>query len=80
MDQGTIPDDWKTTSLRKETHRPENYRPVSLSSIACKTLEHIVCSSILRLLETRSMLTDAQHCFRKRWSYETLLILLPSKI
>ena len=47
---------------------------MSLTSIACKIMEHIVCSSIHRHLEANSILTDAQHGFRKRRSCETQLI------
>ena len=80
LDQGTIPDDCKTANVvpifkKWDRNRPENYRPVSLTSIASKTLEHIVCSSIHKHLEADDILTDAQHGFRKRRSCETQLIL-----
>ena len=80
MDQGAIPDDWKTANVvpifkKGDRNRPETYRPVSLTSIACKTLEHILCSSIHRHLEAHCILTDAQHGFRKRRSCETPLII-----
>ena len=80
LDQGTIPDDWKTANVvpifkKGDRNRPENYRPVSLTSIACKTIEHIVCSNIHRYLEAHSILTDAQHGFRNRRSCETQLII-----
>ena len=80
LDQGTIPDDWKTANVvtifkEGDRNRPENYRSVPLTSSACKTLEHIVCSSIHRHLEAHGILTDPQHGFRKRRSCETRLIL-----
>ena len=80
LDQGTTPDDWKTANVvpifkKGDRNRPEDYRPVSLTSIACKILEHIVCSSIHRHLEAHSILTDAQHGLRKRRSCETQLII-----
>lgn len=80
LDQGTIPDDWKQASVvpifkKGERCKAENYRPVSLTSIICKTLEHIVSSSIMRHMDHHSVLTDAQHGFRKRRSCETQLIL-----
>ena len=76
---GTIPDDWKTANIvpivkKGDRNKPENYRPVSLTSIACKTLGYILCSSIRRHLEAHIILTDAQHGFRKRRSCETQLI------
>ena len=59
LDQGTTPDDWKTANVvpifkKGDRNRPENYRPVSLTSITCKTLEHIVCSSIHRHLKAHT--------------------------
>ena len=55
--------------------KPENYRPVSLTSITCKTLEHIVSSTIMSHMDSHYILTDAQHGFRKRRSCETQLLL-----
>ena len=80
LDKGTVPEDWKYANVvpifkKGDRNKPENYRPVSLTSIVCKTLEHIVCSSMHRHLEAHSILTDAQHGFRKRRSCETQLIL-----
>ena len=66
-------------SLRKEKKETEidlrTTGPLSLTSITCKTLEQVVCSSVHRHLEAHSILTDAQYGFRKRRSCETQLIL-----
>ena len=80
LDQGTVPDSWKTANVvpiykKGDKNKAENYRPVSLTSITCKTLEHIISSSIMSHLDKYSILTDAQHGFRKRRSCETQLIL-----
>ena len=48
-----------------------NYRPVSLTYIPCKLLEHIVCSNIMAHLDKYKLLSDRQHAFRKRHSCET---------
>ena len=50
-----------------------NYRPVSLTCICCKLLEHIVSSNIMQHFD--NILTDAQHGFRQRRSCESQLIL-----
>ena len=53
---------------------PWNYRPVSLTSVACKALEHIVHSNIMRHFDHLNILTDKQHGFRKLRSTVTQLI------
>ena len=53
-----------------------NYRPISLTSITCKMLEHIITSNIVQHLDSDNILHDAQHGFRKHRSTETQLIQL----
>ena len=53
---------------------PGNYRPISLTSIACKILEHVIHSCIINHFERRNILTECQRGFRKRRSCETQLI------
>ena len=55
-------------------HIASNYRPVSLTSVACKVLEHIVHSNIMRHLDQNSILTVEQHGFRKKRSSVTQLV------
>ena len=50
-----------------------NYRPVSLTCVPCKLLEHIVCSNIMANLDEHKLLSDEQHAFRKRHSCENQL-------
>ena len=50
-----------------------NYRPVFLTCVACKLLEHIVCSNIISHLDERKLLSDKDHAFRKWHSRETQL-------
>lgn len=75
-----LPLDWRTANifpLHKKGSKalPANYRPISLTSITCKLLEHIVASSIHRHLNLCSILTPLQHGFRANHSCETQLIL-----
>ena len=51
-----------------------SYRPVSLTYVPCKLLEHIVCSNIRAHLDEHNLLSDRQYAFRKRHSCETQLI------
>ena len=57
-----------------EKCNPSNYRPVSLTCICGKLLEHIVVSHLLKHLDEHSALADEQHGFRHRRSCETQLI------
>ena len=49
-------------------------RPVSLTYVPCKLLEHLVCSNIMAHLDEHKLLSDRQHAFRKRHSCEFQLI------
>ena len=53
---------------------PGNYRPVSLTRITCKILEHIIYSRIINHLDIHNVLCSHQHGFRKNRSCETQLI------
>ncbi len=80
LDQGKIPEEWRkalVTPLFKKGERAKasNYRPVSLTSICCKLLEHIIHHHIMDHFDLHHVLNDAQHGFRKRRSCETQLIL-----
>ena len=52
---------------------PENYRPVSLTCVACKLLEHVICSHIRDHLGRQGILSTFQHGFRAMYSCETQL-------
>ena len=54
---------------------PSNYRPISLTSICCKLLEHIIYSNIMDRLDKHSVLSNKQHGFHSKHSTETQLIL-----
>ena len=59
---------------RKARGKGPNYRPVSLTCICCKTLEHIIVSNINKHLAFESILADCQHGFRSQRSCETQLV------
>jgi hypothetical protein len=85
LDLGQIPDDWREAEVvpifkKGDKHQAANYRPVSLTSITCKLLEHIIHSSIMGHFDKYSILTDCQHGFRKKRSCETQLITTVQEI
>ena len=77
---GKIPSAWKLGSIsaiyknKGSKHCVENYRPISLSSIACKILESIIKDSIMTYLMTNKILTAKQFGFLRGRS--TILQLL----
>ena len=80
LHQGKIPHDWKSAHVtpifkKGDNHIPSNYRPISLTSIVCKTIEHIIHSQIINHLDKYGLLTDRQFGFRKKHSCESQLLL-----
>ena len=76
---GELPTEWTQANvapiLKKGSKlRAVNYRPVSLTCITCKLLEHIICKHVLVHLEDHNILTDLQHGFRSVRSCETQLV------
>jgi len=61
--------------LKEPKDLAENYRPISLTSACCKTLEHIVYSNVCKFIDSNNILTPKQHGFRHGFSCETQLIL-----
>ena len=75
-----IPEDWRIANIfalhkKGAKELPENYRPISLTSISSKILEHIVYSSISRYLSENDIISPRQHGFRPGFSCETQLVL-----
>ena len=83
--QGRIPKDWtraNVTAIFKKGSRtdPANYRPVSLTSICCKVMEHVIYSHVINHLDRHHALHNTQHGFRARRSCETQLLTTVHKI
>lgn len=79
LDQGIVPSDWKEANImplfkKGDRMKAENYRPISLTSLSCKLLEHVVHSNIMSHMDKFEVLDDAQHGFRKSRSCITQLI------
>jgi hypothetical protein len=79
LKQGKIPDVWKQAHVtpvykKGEKYKAANYRPVSLTCILCKQMEHILATQIMKHLNLNHLLYDKQHGFRSKLSCETQLI------
>jgi hypothetical protein len=76
LQSGKLPDQWKMAHVVPvhkggELNLANNYRPISLTSIPCKLLEHIVLHFLNEKLD--NILHNRQHGFRKGMSCETQL-------
>ena len=74
-----VPDDWRPANVslvfkKGEKYDAANYRPVSLTYIYCKILEHILVSNTNKHLALDSILADCQHGFGSQRSCETQLV------
>ncbi|CAB4002097.1 Hypothetical predicted protein [Paramuricea clavata] len=79
FDHNAIPTDWSqalVTAVLQNSSKsnPANYRPISLTCIWCKIMEHIVLSHMAKHLSANNILIAEQHGFRKNRSCETQLI------
>jgi len=78
-ENGETPADWRNANIcpifkKGERYNPANYRPVSLTSIISKLMEHCVVSNMMDHLEGSSILSPLQHGFRRKLSTETQLV------
>ena len=81
LDTGIVPSDWKKAQVcplfkKGSKQDPANCRPISLTCILCKTIDHIIASSLTKHFNQNNILYDLQHGFRERRSCETQLLQL----
>jgi hypothetical protein len=50
--------------LKEDKHHPANYRPISLTCISCKLLEHVMATNMMEHLESSNILYEMQHGLR----------------
>ena len=80
MSTFTLPTVWKCSNVipifKKGLHSdPLNYRPISMTSICCKTMERIIAAELLEYLDSSGILSDRQFGFRPSRSTTDQLIL-----
>ena len=85
LSTGVLPTQWKhayVTPIFKKGAKtdPTNYRPVSLTSVVCKSMEHILASQIMQHLSIHNILSDSQFGFRLKHSCESQLLVTVNDI
>ena len=79
LNEGKLPVRWKEaniTAIHKagSRHKPENYRPISVTPICCRIMERLIRNIIVEHLEDNNLITKHQHGFRAGRSCTTQLI------
>ena len=82
LDQSEVPLDWKRANIvpifkKGDRTKPSNYRPVSLTAVVSKMLEHIV---VAQIINHHNILHENQHGFRSHRSCESRLLLTTDDI
>ena len=85
MLSGVLPNDWLSANItpvfkKGDKGNPSNYRPISLTAICCKIMEHIIYHSVMEHLENYNTLCNYQYGFRQGRSSETQLITVVEDI
>ena len=65
---GTLPDDWRSANIvpvfkKGKKSLESNYRPISLTCVACKIMEHIITSNIMNYADSNAILYHLQYGF-----------------
>ena len=79
LEESTLPDEWKIAHVspvykKGKKNLAENYRPVSLTSIACRLMEKILKDQIMQHLMNEKLLSKHQHGFMGKRSTVTQLL------
>ena len=78
---GKLPSHWKFSQIipihkKGSRSNPANYRPISLTSVLCKSMERLIARSLMEYLESNCILSPDQFGFRSGMSVEDQLLLV----
>ena len=82
---GKLPNDWKQGNIfpifkKGKKSDAANYRPISLTCISCKLMEHIITSQIMKHARDHDILYTLQNGFHDKRLCETQLLEFASDI
>ena len=77
--EGIVPSEWKEANItplfkKGSRNKPENYKPVSLTSVVCKLLETLIRDHMVEFLVKHKLINTSQHGFLKARSCLTYLL------
>lgn len=76
-----LPKEWKRSNIvpifkKGSRYSPLNYRPISLTSICCKTLERFITEALYNFLDMNNLFSDHQYGFRHGRTVDDQLLLV----
>lgn len=79
LELGKCPSVWKKAIISPvfkggDRSAVNNYRPISLTCILCKVLEHVICSQMWNHIDNYGIITENQHGFRNSVNTTTQLL------
>ena len=79
LEEGIVRLEWKEANItplfkKGSRNKPENYRPVSLTSVVCKLLETLIRDHMVEFLVKHKLINTSQHRFLKARSCLTNLL------
>ena len=85
LEEGIVPLEWKEANItplfkKGSRNKPENYRPVSLTSVVCKLLETLIRDHMVEFLVKHKLINTSQHGFLKARPCLTNLICFLEEI
>ena len=85
LEEGIFPSEWKEANItplfkKGSRNKPENYRPVSLTSVVCKLLEILIRDHIAEFHVKHKLINTTQHGFLKARSCLTNLLCFLEEI
>ena len=76
LEEVIVPSEWNEANItplfkKGSRNKPENYRPVSLTSVVCKLLETLIRDHMVEFLVKHKLINTSQHGFLKARSCVT---------
>ena len=79
LEERMVPSEWKEANItllfkKGSRNKPDNYRPLSLTSVVCKLLQTLIRDHMLEFLIKHELINTSQHGFLKARSCLTNLL------